>query len=249
VNDCLPQGESGSQRIPVHRRAGSSDALIVTFGKAFDGDVDLAHLSPGARRVLAVAAALFFERGAAATSVRDITRACGLSPGALYNHFASRDDVLYELVRHGHARLERRVSASLAAADPGDPVARFSAFVAAYVTGHLRHPELAQVVRREYLHLDAARRAQIVDRRRAMRTRLARVLRDGAVAGSFDLLDGPRGATGVAVMVLDMCSRTSEWYDPARPGRPERLVERYVSGALRLAGATAGATAEGRPPQ
>jgi AcrR family transcriptional regulator len=159
----------------------------------------------------------------------------------LYNHFASRDDVLFELVRHGHARLERRVDAALAAADRRDPRARFTSFVAAYVTGHLRHPELAQVVRREYLHLDRRRRAEIVRRRRAMRARLARLLRDGAVAGTFELPGGPRGATGVAVMVLDMCSRTSEWYDPARSGRPERLVERYVTGALRLAGVAGGA--------
>lgn len=239
MNDCLPQDDSGSQRDGIARRAGSTAELIETFTVAFEADPDLAHLTPSARRVLAVSAALFFERGAAATSVRDITRACGLSPGALYNHFASRDDVLHELVRHGHARLERRVDAALAAADPTDPVARLTAFVAAYVVGHLVQPELAQVVRREYLHLDAARRAPIVQRRRAMRTRLARLLRDGAVAGRFDLLDGPRSATGVAVMVLDMCSRTSEWYDPARSARPERLVERYVAGALRLAGATA----------
>jgi hypothetical protein len=70
-----------------------------------------------------------------------------------------------------------------------------------------------------------------------LRSRLARLLRDGCVAGRFDLLDGPRGATGVAVMVLDMCSRTAEWYDPTRADRPERLIQRYVSAALRLAGA------------
>jgi hypothetical protein len=38
-------------------------------------------------------------------------------------------------------------------------------------------------------------------------------------------------------MVLDMCSRTSEWYDPRREEPPARLAERYVTAALRLAGA------------
>lgn len=220
------------------RQPAVSPALVETFTRAFDGDADLAHLSAAARRILAVSAALFSERGAAGTSVRDITTACGVSPGALYNHFAARDDVLYELVRHGHARLERRVDNALAGVDPADHVARFTAFVGAYVEGHLAQPELAQVVRREYLHLTAARHDEIVGRRRAMRSRLARLLRDGCVAGRFDLLDGPRGATGVAVMVLDMCSRTAEWYDPARTDRPERLVQRYRSAALRIAGAT-----------
>jgi hypothetical protein len=39
------------------------------------------------------------------------------------------------------------------------------------------------------------------------------------------------------VMVLDMCSRTSEWYDPRRNVSPTRLADHYVTGALRLAGA------------
>ena len=160
---------------PEHPRP-RGDAAV--FERAFAGAPDLAHLSPAARRVLAMSAALFHQRGAAATSVRDITSACGLSPGALYKHFASKDDVLYELVRHGHERLERRIDAALAGA-PDDAVRRTTAFVHAYVAGHLAQPELAQVVRREYLHLSAARHREIVRRRRALRGRLAALLRAG----------------------------------------------------------------------
>jgi AcrR family transcriptional regulator len=179
---------------------------------------------------------LFYRYGAAATSVRDITSACGLSPGALYNHFASKDDMLWVLVGHGHESLERRIAAGLADV-PDDPGQRAAAFVRAYVTGHLVHPELAQLVRREYLHLSPARYDETVRRRRRLRQQLSELLRRGATAGVFDLIDGPDGATRVAVMVLDMCSRTSEWYDPRREEPPARLAERYVTAALRLAGA------------
>jgi AcrR family transcriptional regulator len=206
------------------------------FEQAFADAPDLAGLSAAARRVLAMSAALFYRQGAAGTSIRDITRACGLSPGALYNHFASKDDVLYALVQHGHRALERRIAAALRdAAD--EPLARTSAFVRAYVLGHLVHPELAQVVRREYLHLSRERYDGVVRRRRRLRQRLSALLSEGAAAGVFDLIGGPDRATRAAVMVLDMCSRTSEWYDPARAEPPERLAARYVAGALRLAGA------------
>lgn len=216
---------------------GSIDATDVeVFAQALADEPDLRQRSFAARRILATAAALFYERGAAATSVRDITRACGLSPGALYNHFASKDDVLYELVRHGHARLERRIAAALAAAAP-EPAGQFGAFVGAYLVGHLAHPELAQMVRREYLHLAEPRRSGIVARRRGLRTQLADLLRAGQRTGDFDLIDGEPGATGVAVMVLDMCSRTSEWYDPSRSDARDALAHRYVLAALRLAGA------------
>jgi TetR/AcrR family transcriptional regulator, cholesterol catabolism regulator len=249
MNDCLPHRRNGRQRaasaIPSDNAAmgiarplddqpdkrGSAEV----FARAFTGQPDLAHLSPAARRVLAMSAALFYERGAAATSIRDITRACGLSPGALYNHFASKDDVLYQLVTHGHHRLEQRLADALAEVAE-DPVARTTAFVHAYVMGHLVHPELAQVVRREYLHLSAPRYEETVRRRRALRHELTRLLGEGAAAGRFDLIGGGDAPTRVAVMVLDMCSRTSEWYDPTRSDPPDELADRYVSAALRLAG-------------
>ncbi|MBE7188283.1 TetR/AcrR family transcriptional regulator [Jatrophihabitans endophyticus] len=211
------------------------DAAV--FARLFADADDLTGYSYAARRVLAMSAALFHRDGAAATSVRDITAACGLSPGALYKHFASKDDLLDVLVAHGHHRSETRVAAALAAAPP-DIVARVAAFVRAYVLGHLENPQLAQLVRREYLHLSPDRRAAVVTRRRRMRSQLAELLRAGDESRVLDLVEGA-DATGVAVMILDMCSRTSEWYHAGRAGSPADLAERYVVAALRLSGAPA----------
>lgn len=206
------------------------------FEREFAAAADLAYLTWAARRVLATSASLFYRHGAAATSIRDITGACGLTPGALYKHFASKDDLLYVIVRHGHESLERRIATARAEA-AADVVAQTEAFVHAYVTGHLVSPELAQVVRREYLHLSPKRYEETVRRRRRLRQQLTDLLRSGAESGAFRLLDGIAGAQPVAVMTLDMCSRTSEWYDPSRAERPEELADRYVAAALRLAGA------------
>jgi AcrR family transcriptional regulator len=218
------------------RSAPLSDDAVAVFARALADAPDLQHLTPAAHRVLAVSAALFHRNGAAGTSVRDITGACGFSPGALYKHFASKDDVLYELVRHGHEALERRIATALAAAMP-TAAGQTAAFVQAYVMGHLVHPELAQVVRREYLHLTPARYDEIVGRRRRLRSRLSALLRAGAADGSFDLLGGSDAAVRVAVMMLDMCSRTSDWYDPRRSEPPRTLAALYARSALRLAGA------------
>jgi hypothetical protein len=38
-------------------------------------------------------------------------------------------------------------------------------------------------------------------------------------------------------MVLDMCSRTSDWFDRSRESDPAGIVQRYVVAALRLVGA------------
>ncbi|HEX3795683.1 MAG TPA: helix-turn-helix domain-containing protein, partial [Acidimicrobiales bacterium] len=43
-------------------------------------------LSGPALRLLKAADTLFYSQGAPATTVREITNACGLTPGAMYNH-------------------------------------------------------------------------------------------------------------------------------------------------------------------
>ena len=73
-------------------------------------------------------------------------------------------------------------------------------------------------------------------RRRAVRQQLTELLRAGVAEGAFDLLGGADADIRVAVMMLDMCSRTSDWYDPARSGSAQRLAAFYAAGALRLAG-------------
>ena len=207
------------------------------FEQLFARSGELEHLSYPARRMLAVSAALFYRHGVGGTSVRDITRACGLSPGALYNHFASKDDVLYALVCHGHGNLDRRLRDAASTADP-DCRAQLSAFVGAYVLAHLENPQLAQLVRREYTYLSEDRREEVIRRRRQLRQRLARLLADGEQSEEFALIGDTDRATRSAVMILDMCSRTSEWYHPDRGGLPTpMLAERYVQASLRLVGA------------
>ncbi len=84
------------------------------------------------RRLAGAAVELFYRQGALATSVRQITEACGLSPGALYNHFESKEQLLYVLVRDIHLRQERVLAAAQADAG-GDPVAELTAIVRSYV--------------------------------------------------------------------------------------------------------------------
>jgi AcrR family transcriptional regulator len=60
--------------------------------------------------------------------VREITSACGLSPGGRDNHFNSKDDLLYALVGHRRLRLERDVIAAQKLA-AGNPASEFVASI------------------------------------------------------------------------------------------------------------------------
>ncbi|MEZ5665188.1 MAG: TetR/AcrR family transcriptional regulator [Burkholderiaceae bacterium] len=53
------------------------------------------------RLILDTAARLFREEGYAATSVRDIAGECGIKAGSIYYHFASKDEIVGEVLRIG----------------------------------------------------------------------------------------------------------------------------------------------------
>jgi len=50
-------------------------------------------------QLLGVAARLFAERGFARTTTREIARAAGVSEGAIYRHFRSKEELLFTYVR------------------------------------------------------------------------------------------------------------------------------------------------------
>ena len=60
--------------------------------------------------ILEAAKACFAREGFHATSMRDIYRECGVSAGAVYNHFASKEEIVRALsearLREAHARRE-----------------------------------------------------------------------------------------------------------------------------------------------
>jgi TetR/AcrR family transcriptional repressor of nem operon len=57
--------------------------------------------------ILDHAARLFRLRGHAGTNIDDIMLAAGLTRGAFYAHFASKDDLFAEVIRLGHGLLSR----------------------------------------------------------------------------------------------------------------------------------------------
>ncbi|WP_309117844.1 helix-turn-helix domain-containing protein, partial [Saccharothrix sp.] len=54
--------------------------------------------------MLIAAAAAFAGRGYHATTTRDIAAQAGMSPAAVYIHYRSKEDLLFQISRIGHRR-------------------------------------------------------------------------------------------------------------------------------------------------
>lgn len=58
------------------------------------------------------AIALFAHKGVAETTIRDIAGAAGLSEGALYRHFTSKDDLVWRTFQHHYLALAARLASA-----------------------------------------------------------------------------------------------------------------------------------------
>ena len=194
--------------------------------------------SPLQCRIADAAIELFYTRGALATTVRDITGACGLTPGALYNHFSSKEHLLYVLVRDIHRRVDSQMAAIVADAGP-DPVAQLTAAVRMLVAHTAGFKKQSRVANREFTILHGVQRQEIRSIRRQMRDRFAGILLAGASQGVFSLAGGAdlTTATLTAATITIMCVHISEWTLENFPLSMADLQDRYTQMALRIAGA------------
>jgi AcrR family transcriptional regulator len=184
------------------------------------------------RRITDAALQLFFERGYSATSVREIALASGLTPGAISNHFDSKEALLTHLVAGAHVELENVLTAGVAAGGD-DPVAQLRELVRAHVIFHTRHRELARIANQEIGSLPDPGRTQVVQLRRRLRLLFNEVLERGVRAGVFDVPD--IRITGLAI--INMGIRVADWYRPGGSLGDTDVADVHALLALRMAGA------------
>jgi AcrR family transcriptional regulator len=93
---------------------------------------------------------LFNEFGYTGTSVRQIADASDLTPGAIYNHYASKEALLFAIVDRVHDEADAVLSDTLRAGD-GDPVSQLEALAAAFTAFHIARPSETRVANRDYI--------------------------------------------------------------------------------------------------
>src|SRR5436305_42145 len=87
------------------------------------------------RRILDCAARLFRKNGYGGTSLRDIAAASGMKAGSLYYHFASKDEILIDVLNIGVQRVYDAVRNAVAALPAA---ATFADIINTAIYGHLK---------------------------------------------------------------------------------------------------------------
>jgi len=186
--------------------------------------------------LLELAATMFAERGLRATTVRDIADRAGILSGSLYHHFASKEEMVDEVLRDFLEWLFSRYQ-HIIDSEP-NPLERLKGlFMASFDAIEHRH---AQVV----IYQDEAKRLLSQERfsyleglNRKQRQMWVDVLQQGIKDGYFrpDL-----DVDLVYRFIRDTTWVSVRWYQPGGPLTAEQVGRQYLS--IVLGGITAGDT-------
>jgi AcrR family transcriptional regulator len=174
---------------------------------------------------------VFGRHGYHGTSIRDIAERAGLSSAALYHHFSSKQDLLFQIMDRGIEVLVRQTQEAYAAAPP-TPEDRLAAIVRVHVLAHTVDPVGSLVGNSELRSLDPENRAVVVEKRDCQQRLFDRVISDGVAEGVF-VAPHPRET---ARAITSMGTAVASWYRPTGPLGPEEIAARYVTLALATAG-------------
>jgi TetR/AcrR family transcriptional regulator, cholesterol catabolism regulator len=192
----------------------------------------------GTRKALiASAVALFEHRGYAATSVQSIVDDAGLTKGAFYHHFDSKDDLLLEVHDEFIDHQLERARDVLARDIPVDQQLRALVTEALFEPLSLYKSEISVFIQERRFLPDEVF-AEIKDKRDAYERCVIDVVERGMADGTFRAV-GP--ARLVAFGVIGMSAWAYTWLDAEGPRSPTEIGDMY--GKILVDGLMAGAPA------
>lgn len=186
--------------------------------------------SESSRRLLLAALASFAERGFHAATTRAIADGAGMSPAAVYVHYNSKSDLLYEISRIGHQSVLDVVEEALATASD-DPEHRVRRLVAAFARWHADHHVVARVIQYELKALPPRQFRRIAKLRKRFEELLAAELQSGVEAGAFDVPE----VEATTLAILSLCIDLARWYHPGVDHQTsEQVGDFYADLAARM---------------
>ena len=170
---------------------------------------------------------LIFRHGFAAMSLRQLAAEVGVQPASLYNHIATKQALLFDLIHDHLVALLEHCDAALAAAPPG-AVERLRAFITQHLLYHLEKKQEVFVANFELRALEPGNYGRIVAMRRAYEEQLIAVLDEGVASGEVDLRDTRVAAYAILAMLTGACT----WYKPDGRLTKAEMVELHADMVL-----------------
>ena len=182
--------------------------------------------------IVSAAAKVFRTKGYHAATVRDIAEEVGILKGSLYHHFASKEELLYLVVKEPIAQMYRAI-AEIAAADLA-ATEKLRRAISAHLEAFDRHYPHLFVYLREREAVKRRFREMIGFSPKEYYRCWQQILREGVENGEF------RSDFDIQVTsygLLGMLNWSCEWYDPQGRLSIQEVAEEFTAPALAGLGA------------
>jgi AcrR family transcriptional regulator len=173
--------------------------------------------------VYRAAAELMVEKGFAGTSIADIAKATGMTKAGLYHHISSKQDMLYQMLKHAMDELERVVSSPVRLIE--DPEERLRQLMRLQIQGLVRHGLVFVVLFSEINHLAPAQQKEIRGRIKEHHALIRETLRELAENGRLRNLD-----VNIATMhIMNAITGVARWKYQDFASDEEHLIHETVA--------------------
>ncbi|MDR6265659.1 MULTISPECIES: TetR/AcrR family transcriptional regulator [Rhodobacterales] len=179
----------------------------------------------GRQGILNAAALLFRQHGYSGVSLRAVAQGAGIKAGSIYYHFASKDEIVTEILNAGILAVHTEV---IAAVDALPDTAPAATVIHAALRGHLRslleHGDYTSANVRIFGQVPEAVRDANLSARRSYETYLDGLLSALQAEGG---LRGDIQISRIRLMLIGALNATLEWFDPAKGG-VDALADDYA---------------------
>ncbi len=180
------------------------------------------------------ATAVFFERGYEGASMRDLSRATGMSLAGLYHYVDSKERLLYLIQRHTFATILERLHERLE--DESDPVTRLRVFIRNHLEYFLANMKAMKVLS----HEDDVLTGEYGEQVQAIKREYYRICLDlvskaraSAVQSQAAVESGKRNGRNedrtAVVILFGMMNWLYTWYNPKIDGGADELTEQMTA--------------------
>jgi AcrR family transcriptional regulator len=165
------------------------------------------------------AAGLYAERGFMGASISDLAKACKTSKSLIYHYYASKEDILFE-VMHSHVAVLKQ-TAQAVMAQPISPVEKLRAITREFMRHYAGAAARQKVLLNELGHLPAERRAVIV----GIQHELIDMIQATLSGIRPELSSKTALKLPAAMLYFGMINWTHTWMDPSGPAKPTMIAD------------------------
>ncbi len=173
--------------------------------------------------ILRKAAAMFREKGFAATSMRDLAESVGIEAASLYNHIRSKNEILEAICFDVANRFNTNID--IVEVSNQNSIHKVETLLRFHIQQMIDNYEEVYVADREWKHLEDPYLSNFQNQRRTYRKKFAGIIEDGIRKNELRKIDAPTSV----MMMLHAVSGIESWHRSTAKINAKELEDNMIT--------------------